>query len=52
MRDHKWIWDVKPDEARAALAALDARKGEAMTVREVLELRKLRLALQAKVDGQ
>ena len=49
--DLRWIINLTPDEAQAALDALDARKGP-YTVREVLELRKLRLALQAKAEGR
>jgi hypothetical protein len=49
--DIGWIKNLKPDEAQAALEAIDARKGP-YTVREVLELRKLRLALQAKAEGR
>jgi hypothetical protein len=44
MGDFKWIRDLKPDEARAAIESLDARKGP-FTVREVLESRRLRRAL-------
>jgi hypothetical protein len=51
MRDPKWIRDLEPDEAQAAIDSLDARMGP-FTVKEVLELRKLRLALQAKVKGR
>jgi hypothetical protein len=49
--DLKWIDSLEPEEAKAALASLDARRGP-YTVREVLELRKLRLALQAKAEGR
>ena len=49
--DTDWTKNLKPDEAQAALDALDAHKGP-YTVREVLELRKLRLELQAKAEGR
>jgi hypothetical protein len=50
-RDNSWIDNLEPDQAQVAIDALDARKGP-YTVREVLELRKLRLALQAKAEGR
>jgi hypothetical protein len=50
MPDYLWIKDLKPEEARAALAALDARENP-MTVGEVMELRRLRLRLEAKVKN-
>jgi hypothetical protein len=49
--DTRWIKTLTPDEARAALNSLDARRGP-YTVNEILELRKLRLALQAKANPE
>jgi hypothetical protein len=49
MRDAKWIRDLQPDEARAALAALD-KQPPPDTVRGILEMRAMREALQAKVE--
>jgi|RhiMethySRZTD1v2_1073278.scaffolds.fasta_scaffold93081_2 hypothetical protein len=49
--DNSWVDDLAPDEAQAALDALKANKAP-LTVREVVELRKLRLALQAKAEGR
>jgi hypothetical protein len=46
-----WTKDLKPDEAQAALDALAARKAP-LTVGEPVELRKLKLALQAKAEGR
>jgi hypothetical protein len=48
MRDAKWIRDLQPDEARAALAALD-KQPPPSTVNEILGLRAMREALQAKI---
>jgi hypothetical protein len=50
MRDPKWIRDLQPDEARAALAALD-KQPPPDTVRGILEMRAMREALQAKVKN-
>jgi hypothetical protein len=50
MRDAKWIRDLQPDEARAALAALD-KQPSPDTVRGILEMRAMREALQAKVKN-
>jgi hypothetical protein len=51
MRDAKWIRDLQPDEAGAALAALDAQPPPD-TVRGILEMRAMREALMVKVkDG-
>jgi hypothetical protein len=50
MRDTGWIEDLSPDEAQAALDALNANKAP-VTAREVTELLKLRRALQAKLAG-
>ena len=47
--DIGWTKDLSPDEARAALDALNANKAP-ITVREAVELRKLGLALKAKLD--
>ena len=44
-----WVDDLAPNEARAALEALAAHKAP-LTVREAVDLRKLKLALQAKLD--
>jgi hypothetical protein len=49
MRDAKWIRDLQPDEARAALAALD-RQEPPDTVRGILEMRAMRQALMAKAE--
>jgi hypothetical protein len=51
MRDLSGIIDLEPDQAQAAIETLDERKGP-YTVREVLELRRLRLALEPKVKGR
>jgi hypothetical protein len=48
-RDTDWINGLKPDEAQAALDSLDANK-RPFTVREAVELQKLRRALQAKAQ--
>ena len=42
-----WTENLTPDEAQAALDVLAAHKGP-LTVREAVEVRKLKLALQAK----
>jgi len=47
--DTDWTKGLTLDEARAALDALAAHKAP-LTVREALDLRKLRLALQAKIE--
>jgi hypothetical protein len=44
-----WIDDLSPEEAQAAIHALDAHKG-AITVREGVELRRLRIALKMKAE--
>jgi hypothetical protein len=49
--DTDWTKDLKPDEAQAALDALAAHKGP-LTVREAVEVQKLKLALQAKAEGR
>jgi|307.fasta_scaffold200508_2 hypothetical protein len=50
--DMSWIEDLLPYEAQAALDSLAADKTP-LTIEEALEVRKLRLALQAKVnDGR
>jgi hypothetical protein len=49
--DLKWIDSLAPDEAKAALDSLDAHEGP-YTVREVLELQRLKRALQAKMNAQ
>jgi hypothetical protein len=49
--DSDWTKDLKPDKAQAALDALNDRKPP-LTVREAVDLRKLKLALQAKVEGR
>ena len=49
MRDYRWMRDLTPDEAQAALDALNANKG-AITAREAIELLKLKRALEAKAE--
>jgi hypothetical protein len=49
--DTDWTKDLKPDEAQAALDALNANKAP-VTAREATELIKLRRALEAKVEGR
>ena len=49
--DTDWTKDLKPDEAQAALEALNANKAP-VTAREAVELLKLKKALQAKVEGR
>ena len=49
--DTDWTKDLTPDEARAALDALTAHKSP-LTVREAVEVRTLKLALQAKAKGR
>jgi hypothetical protein len=44
---HDWTENLTPDEAQSALDVLAAHKGR-LTVREAVEVRKLKLALQAK----
>ena len=51
MRDPKWIRDLSPAEAQAALAILDAQPAPD-TVRGILEMRAMREALVAKVKGR
>jgi hypothetical protein len=46
-----WTKNLTPDEAQAALEALNANKAP-VTPREVTELIKLRRALEAKVEGR
>jgi hypothetical protein len=48
--DTDWTKDLKPDDAQAALDALTAHKGP-LTVREAVELQKIKKKLQAKVDA-
>jgi hypothetical protein len=48
-RDTSWTEDLSPDEARAALDALNANKG-AIKAREAVELLKLKRALEAKAE--
>jgi hypothetical protein len=49
MRDYRWMRDLTPDEARAAIAALD-KQPPPDTVRGILEMRAMREALQAKIE--
>jgi hypothetical protein len=49
--DTDWTKNLRPDEAQAALDALAAHKS-ALTIREAVELRKLKRALQAKVESR
>jgi hypothetical protein len=51
MRDLSWIKDLEQDQAQAALDALAGHKAP-LTVREAVELRKLKLALQVKAEGR
>jgi hypothetical protein len=51
MRDYRWMRDLTADEARAALAALD-KQPPPDTVRGILEMRAMREALAAKVEGR
>jgi hypothetical protein len=51
MRDFRWMKDLQPDEARAALAALD-KQLPPDTVPGILEMRAMREALMAKVEGR
>ena len=48
--DNGWTKDLTPDEARAALDALNASKAP-VTARQATELLKLRRALQAKMNA-
>jgi hypothetical protein len=47
--DPNWIESLSPDEARAALESFEAHKGP-YSVREAVELQRLKRALRAKVD--
>ena len=47
--DTDWTRDLNPDEAQAALNAMD-RQEPPDTVRGILEIRAMREALQAKVE--
>ena len=49
MRDYRWMRDLSPDKARAAIAALD-KQPPPDTVRGILEMRAMREALQAKAE--
>jgi hypothetical protein len=49
MRDFRWMRDLTPAEARAALAALD-QQPPPDTVPGILEMRAMREALQAKAE--
>jgi hypothetical protein len=49
--DIDWIIDLSPDEARAALDALNAHQAP-ISGREAVELLKLKRALEAKVEGR
>jgi hypothetical protein len=49
MREYKWMRDLSPAEAQAALAALD-KQPPPSTVNEILGLRAMREALQAKIQ--
>jgi hypothetical protein len=51
MSDITWTEDLSPDEAQAAPDALAAHKAP-LTVRETVELRKLKLALKAKIEAR
>jgi hypothetical protein len=46
-----WTKDLKPDDVRAAIDVLNAHKAP-LTVREAVEVRKLKLVLQAKAEGR
>jgi hypothetical protein len=49
--DIDWTKDLTPDEAQAALDALNAGKGP-VTAREAAERLKLKRALEAKAEGR
>ena len=49
MCDFRWMKDLQPDEAKAALAALD-KQLPPDTVPGILEMRAMREALQAKAE--
>jgi hypothetical protein len=49
--DTDWTKDLKPDEAKAALDALNANKAP-VTATKASELLKLRRVLQAEVEGR
>jgi hypothetical protein len=49
--DTDWTKDLNAEEAQAALDVLKANKAP-LTFREAVELRKLKLALQAKIDAR
>ena len=51
MRDFRWMRDLTPNEANAALAALDEQPPPD-TVRGILEMRAMREALMAKAEGR
>jgi hypothetical protein len=48
--DIDWTENLTPDEAQAALDALNANKAP-ITAREAVEILKLRRALQAKAES-
>ena len=48
--DIDWTENLTPDEAQTALDALTTHKGP-LTVREAVELQKMKKKLQAKVDA-
>jgi hypothetical protein len=51
MPDFRWMKNLTPNEAQAALAALD-KQPPPDTVRGILDMRALRAALQARVIGR
>jgi hypothetical protein len=51
MPDTDWTENLSPDEAGAALEALNTNKAP-ITAKEGVELLKLKKALQAKVEGR
>jgi hypothetical protein len=49
--DMSWIDDLAPDQAQASLDNLAEFFRDGMSVREAVELHKMRKKLQAKVDA-
>jgi hypothetical protein len=50
--DYRWIEDLDPDQAQAALDGLAEHFKDGMTAREAVELHKMQRALQAKIEGR
>jgi hypothetical protein len=48
--DYRWIDDLDPDQAQAALVAIQHHFKGGMTAREATELHRVQRRLQAKIE--